>query len=82
MDEKKTVLLPLEILGVAQDTYEGVSYQTLTVRHGGNEVMKLTAKDGFDYSPFKDRGEVFVECEVRNKSGRLALRAVGVGEVS
>lgn len=75
-------MLPLEILGVTQGTYEGVAYQTLTVRHDGNNVLKLSAKDGFDYEPHKDKGVVFVECELRAKNGYLNLRAVGVGTPS
>jgi len=79
MDNAKTVLVPLEILGVVTDEYQGTKYQTLTVRHDGAEVMKLTAKDGVDFLAHKDKGEIFVECEIRNKAGRLGLRAIGVG---
>lgn len=82
MDNEKTVLVPLEILGVVKDEYQGTAYQTLTVRHAGAEVMKLTAKDGADFESYKDKGEVLVECEIRNKAGRLGLRAVGVGTAS
>lgn len=67
----------MEILGAKSGTYEGHEYTTLTLR-SGDTISKMTAVAGFDFAPFKDKGPVSVEVELREKNGYFSLRAVSV----